>query len=351
MKIYEIISERLRPTNKIKTNIKKSIASNKASFKMPPLKKTGNQYATLVGPKSKTWNQNSNATAIQNHANGMSADENWRLTGNVLGPGGNWRQEVDDSGAKIKPGKSNTLGNRLDHPKLTNAYQTLKGYGFDPEFNFPDRTVGGNFKGQFYNGGNITAPSAALKKRGLKPNKINIGNFNQDGSPRSNVNKGPYIGHELQHAADGIEGFPKGGSKSSTEVKNLAKRLGKTPLQVYQSFAGELAAQENARRWNMSPADRAAKVPTFSGPDIITTRNQNGTLNTRPNEWNKPAQNKAKQDAQNKAADAKLIKKVPTVTPTSTAIPKVTPKPIPGTTNYDPNKMMTASALPKLRKK
>ena len=293
MKIYEIISERLAPTNNITTNIKKSIASKNASFKLGAKNSagsnTGNQIATFIGPSAKNWNGNSHATAIQNHAKGMSAGENWNKTGNFLDPGGNWRQEIDDSNMKFKkltpnPHVDPTVGKGVDHPELWNNYDEISGYKFNPNHKFKNKTVQGRLTRQAYTNGK-TAPNKVLKKRGISPNSIDLGNFNQDGTRITNKKKLGNLGHELQHAADGIEGYPAGASTNSAEVKALAKKLSVSPHTIYKGDVGELMSRENANRLHKDKEWRKKNIPTFGDTDFIISRDKKGNLGARPNEW------------------------------------------------------------------
>ena len=303
MKIYEIISEKLTPTNNITTNIKKSIASNNAAFKLGAKNKPGpEQYATFIGKSANNWNSKSNATAIQNHTNGMSAGENWKTTGNFVDPGGNWRQEIDDSNMKFKkitrnPHVDPTVGDGVDHPELGSNYPEITDYNFNPDHNFKKKTVSGRLTKQTYANGK-TAPNAVLKKRGLSPNKIDLGNFNQDGTRITNNNKLANLGHEIQHAADGIEGYPAGAPANDAEIKALATQLGVSPHAIYQGDVSELMSRENANRVHQNKEWRKNNIPTFGDTDFIISRDKNGTIGARPNEWNEVV----KQNAINKAA-------------------------------------------------
>jgi len=279
MKIYEIISERLAPTNNITTNIKKSIASNNASFNQGSKNSAGsnpdNQYATLVGRRSKTWNKNSNTIARQNHANGMSADENWSLTGNVLDPGGRWRQEVHDGDAKFTGVVGDgSLGVGLDHEELLKAYPNLANYGLDTNHdNSDNKRIRGSFQ-----------KNTMMNKNGMVGD-IKIGKL-APGGIASNKTKLKTTGHELQHAVDDIEGYAPGGSSSSDTTKKLAKANNMSDYDFYKTYAGELMGRENARRWNMSRDERKKIVPTFPDSKSITTPDGKGGWNVKPNHWN-----------------------------------------------------------------
>ena len=72
------------------------VGAFKAAAKVVP------EAAMFIGALAKTWDKASNAKALQMEKAGKDAREIWRETGNLRGPDGKWRQEIDDSAAKLR---------------------------------------------------------------------------------------------------------------------------------------------------------------------------------------------------------------------------------------------------------
>ena len=98
--------------------------------KAPTVAGGGITPVTWQGPQSNTWDRKSNATAQRLNKQGVSGPDIWKQTGNWMGLDGEWRQEIDDSGAtwKVDPTKEGVykLEDVIDHPRLFDAYPQLK---------------------------------------------------------------------------------------------------------------------------------------------------------------------------------------------------------------------------------
>jgi hypothetical protein len=72
------------------------VGAFKAAAKVVP------EAAMFIGALAKTWDKASNAKALQMEKAGKDARDIWRETGNLRGPDGKWRQEIDDGAAKLR---------------------------------------------------------------------------------------------------------------------------------------------------------------------------------------------------------------------------------------------------------
>lgn len=70
---------------------------------------------------------------------GDAADDIWRATGWGRGADGEWRWEIDDSGA-VFTGSGRTIGEALDHPKLYEAYPDIRNAPFSRSVMDPGTT-------------------------------------------------------------------------------------------------------------------------------------------------------------------------------------------------------------------
>lgn len=269
------------------------VGAFKAAAKVVP------EAAMFIGALAKTWDKASNAKAVQMEKAGKDAREIWKETGNLKGPDGKWRQEIDDSGAlfntsmpdgkrvenPIRVGRGDmdmgpTVGEyaMLYHPELQSAYgrdlskrtfihnkNTLLGDGPQGAFDPVTDTL------------TLYAPATAEAARSTTL-------------------------HELQHAIQQREGFAKGGSPeamadlvskyraTADKVNQAARQMvsdadpiarqnaaqemrfygqqlakmknpGATPQEAYRRLAGEAEARATQARMNMTPAERRAMFP------------------------------------------------------------------------------------------
>lgn len=153
----------------------------------------------FVGPKSQTWDKAAAAKAQELAKKGADPRKIWSETGTWKAPDGMWRQEIDDSAARmdahsmrylesaqaINPLKTGKLSDVLTHRKVYGAYPDAQDIGVDLAYS--------------KNGG-----AYAPKTEWGDPEQLAIGPV---ADPRSTAL------HELQHAIQRREGFAKGGSQ------------------------------------------------------------------------------------------------------------------------------------------
>lgn len=271
----------------------------KAAAKVVP------EAAMFIGALAKTWDKASNAKAVQMEKAGKDAREIWRETGNLKGPDGKWRQEIDDSvsvpgqrlyswGEAADLKAQNTVPVRrqkaLLHPPLSAAYPDTKQIGV------------------------LLKPGSPNGAYVADTDWITVGAGKNGAADRS------LMLHELQHAVQKREGFASGGAPSEfatgpmfdkrasdlasefsqningsvstkpqeiiqtlkygepEELKAIANRHGfatvddavtflanedarRTPLGQYRRLAGEAEARATQARMNMTPAERRATFP------------------------------------------------------------------------------------------
>lgn len=258
------------------------VGAFKAAAKVVP------EAAMFIGALAKTWDKASNAKAVQMEKAGKDAREIWRETGNLKGPDGKWRQEIDDSGAlfntsmpdgkrvenPIRVGRGDmdmgpTVGEyaMLYHPELQSAY------GRD----LTKRTLIGSKNTMLGDGPQGAFDPATSTLTLYAPATAEAG--------RSTTL------HELQHAIQQKEGFAKGGSPSDfvassgslygTQLVPEAQRIFDSALlkgapmsaverefrqsaatqEAYRRLAGEAEARATQARMNMTPAERRATFP------------------------------------------------------------------------------------------
>lgn len=279
------------------------VGAFKAAAKVVP------EAAMFIGALAKTWDKASNAKAVQMEKAGKDAREIWKETGNLKGPDGKWRQEIDDSAASLLENKkardymagpgpaeypAGPVSNVLDHAQLGAAYPDVMG--------IRSRLVKGESAAYIPNTGFGEAfdlPSARTQSAAL---------------------------HELQHAIQQREGFAKGGSPeamadlvskyraTADKVNQAARQMvsdadpiarqnaaqemrfygqqlakmknpGATPQEAYRRLAGEAEARATQARMNMKPAERRAMFPydSYDVPvDQLIVRGVIDELRKRP---------------------------------------------------------------------
>lgn len=198
----------------------------KAAAKFAP------EAAMFIGAMAKTWDKASNARAVELEKAGVTPQKIWSETGNWRGPDGNWRQEIDDSTAKLLESKAaaeylagvgpaeypvGAISNVLQHSELSAAYPSVMG--------IKTRLVKGESGAYLPNTGfgeGFNIPSVGTQSTTL---------------------------HELQHAIQQREKFARGGTANE---KN------------YRRLAGEAEARAVQARLNLTPAQRRALFPEES---------------------------------------------------------------------------------------
>lgn len=185
---------------------------------------------------------------------GASREQIWNETGWFQGPDKKWRFEIPDKGASVSPGKGGYWDAHVDHPEFFKAYPRTAGYEANINYGEP--------RGSYWGGGmEVVAPTREQM--------------------------GSIAVHEMQHAAQASEGFPKGTSPDALYMdaklpkfelatkeaqsrgidwaslsKADRKRLTDQVLDdLYYRNAGEVEARNVQRRMNMTPEERHAQPP------------------------------------------------------------------------------------------
>lgn len=220
----------------------------------------------FVGKGSKTWDAINAKKAEELAAKGVDPRKIWQETGTWKGPDGMWRQEVDDSGARmdahsirylesaqaINPLKTGKLSDVLTHRKAYGAYPDAQDIGVD----FAYKGKGGAY---------------AAKTEWGDPEQIAIGTAADSRSTAL---------HELQHAIQQREGFARGGSPNDAELMPFIRKMYADNIdsfggeshellkmakhRAYQNLAGEAEARATQARIPLDAAQRRALFPEDS---------------------------------------------------------------------------------------
>lgn len=191
----------------------------------------------FAGPTAKTADSSALSKAQEMAKAGASRDDIWRDTGWFQGVDGKWRFEIDDSmSADISPMGIglNSFSGRADsmlyHPGYYSAYPDAKGMSVQ----YLSHVQDGVPLGKYYSGKGFYAA-------GPKDSRHSVAL------------------HELQHDAQGREGFAPGGSYQV---------LGPD---IYGRLAGEVEARNVQARRKMSQSERRATAPwlTQDVPDDL----------------------------------------------------------------------------------
>jgi len=258
MKINEVILEVGYDPSREKKLTKKEVDRN--AF-MASLK----QYATWMGPNSKTWDTESYALAKKMHKQGYNPKEIWGLTQNIMGTDGYWRQEIDDSGSSIiSNAKGNTMGDHIDHEELYLAYPELRNQPYDPNW---DNTNTGS-------GGQVSYDNWDAVARDWT-SKISIGNFDAYGQPVSKNSKLKTSNHEWGHVIqDKYEKFAKGDNWDSEVSIAVGKNNQISAMQAYLNKGGEHMTSASAARHNLTKKERGEIFPDLSVNALDTGANR-----------------------------------------------------------------------------
>lgn len=161
-----------------------------------------NVIRTFAGPSSKTADLAALDMAQNLEAKGMDRDFIWKQTGWGRNPAGQWFYEIPDNELRIRPlriqggnyvPRESFIGAEVHHPELFAGYPDLRGVKFKL----------GDIEGY---GGEYTRPSQNY------PELISIGTED----PRE------VLTHELGHAVQVREDFPRGGNPADPELVRAA---------------------------------------------------------------------------------------------------------------------------------
>ena len=211
----------------------------------------------FVGKGAKTWDALAAAKAKMLADMGTDARTIWKETGTWKGPDGKWRQEIDDSGAKVRNLSEMQFGNKetlqqgqsavgpvkdfMSHKILSRAYDGLMDFG----------------KGN--------------QRLTMRVNPDNAGGFFNEnlghievGMKDQSINKSTAI-HELQHSIQGREGFARGGNPEMfSNAREMVDEWSKTANQIDIGYELKQLMQSGM---NLGEARNAYKAKTGIYPD------------------------------------------------------------------------------------
>lgn len=249
--------------------------------------------AMFLGPMAKNADKVLLGKAKDMAEAGAKRDDIWKETGWFKGPDDKWRFEADDSQSKISEGVRKGIGPEkgthtgkvagvINHDALYDAYPDLRNLDATVEY------------------GQISQPGGAYNPT---TGKIAMKSDAMSSGPRSILGIGL---HELQHAAQNIEGFAKGGNlenselldefvtKANEQMRALVRSMDNIPhwersrspeyaklkaaydalldeklekvrtfdmRDAYRRMAGEVEARNVQKRMNMTPDERRATPP------------------------------------------------------------------------------------------
>jgi uncharacterized protein (DUF2147 family) len=256
----------------------------------------------MIGPKAKTWDAASAAKAMELEKAGIDPRAIWKDTGTWKGPDGNWRQEIDDSGALFNTSVQNgkkvendlTHGSTLnygpaigmiEHPQLKAAY------GADVAPNLFIKNSGDMFnsvRGSL-NKGDLTlfAPAKAADAKSTMLHEYQHGiqdleGWAKGGSPQAIAQEKngllarmSFLNGELSNAAKALDKFPKGSPQyaeaRATYDAAMAEKMRMNssitqsdPHEAYQRLAGEAEARATQARMPLNAEQRRATFPADS---------------------------------------------------------------------------------------
>ena len=276
---------------------------------------TGAGRAMFIGAKAKTWDAAAAAKAAQMEAEGKDARAIWQETGTFKGADGKWRQEIDDSTARMNLGalpryrgtdaQAGKIGDVLRHKGLAAAYPDAM--QIDLSAAPASRT-----SATYMSGGNVIPENIEL----LRPTRQSmleefpdarevaqeaftdpwmLANFGGDqskvdafankqllelGRKEAYIKQGymPDRGaksdvlHELQHGVQNREGFAAGGSASMFNIdpdeintaRNIAARIarGDSPGDAARWVKEKLGKDWTPRIMDLAMSKNIASMPS-----------------------------------------------------------------------------------------
>ncbi len=221
------------------------------------------QSFSFAGMRSRGADRLAGITAMKRLNDGEDAETVRQETGWFKGKDGQWRYEISDRDARIKPegdtigqalgGASATIGDVLDHPRLFAAYPQLAAMPLS------------------------LLPSSSQSRGRASASEVWLRENLSMADARS------VLLHELQHGIQNIEGFARGGNleavRSTTDYQQLSeyfRRQGvETPdsvaYEVYRRLAGEVEARNVQARLDMTDEDRRMFEPELTA-DVPQSR-------------------------------------------------------------------------------
>ena len=256
-----------------------------------------NALGMFVGPRSKSWNAEANARAVQMEKAGATPKTIWQETGNYKAPDAAWRQEIPDNLATLKgTGKFENV--------IMNAYDRgVKATKGQREFYQPYTTTVGDVLSH----GILQEAYPKLMSIETQMTPKGSGNrgmlsIDDVGKQILHVNENlpakqaeSTMLHELQHAIQEKENFGRGGSselvvrEANAEAEKIAKKLNEMKYgsqeyeklyeqfvnarknitvdqanDMYRRLAGEAEARATQKRQNLTSQQRRAEFPERS---------------------------------------------------------------------------------------
>jgi hypothetical protein len=233
----------------------------------------------FIGPGAKTWDAQAAKKAQTMAAKGIDPKTIWNETGTFKGPDGMWRQEIDDSAARMQMdwldsarisrrggGAPYVVDEVIDHPKLMDAYNDIgdvavfpnKSKDLGASYNTTDDSITIKFGDQ-----NKFTP-ARVPTTGQRSSLEEIGD---SGSPPSNLL------HELQHAIQQREGFAQGGTPTglmealrndAVDMRRAASKLDSSAWRNDPLGPAELL-KPGARKRALEMERQAQKLENWAG--------------------------------------------------------------------------------------
>ncbi|MFZ9372375.1 MAG: LPD23 domain-containing protein, partial [Limnohabitans sp.] len=276
---------------------------NRAALGLAGAADTGASKAMFIGPTAKTWDKAAAATAQKLEKAGADPKAIWSETGTFKGPDGKWRQEIDDSGAKLLENKTASdfmvgpgpaeyplgpIGGFLEHPLMNRAYpdamqikaRLVKGdggsyipnTGFGEGFNLPSMGTKSTTLHElqhaiqqregFASGGNVgefaAGPMFNPKARELSSELSQSLTGGLSAKPEEIIGSLKYGDPKELNRIASKYGFG-GIDEAAAFLKNEDAR--RTPFGQYRRLAGEAEARATQARMNMGPAERRATFP------------------------------------------------------------------------------------------
>jgi hypothetical protein len=221
---------------------------------------------SIAGPRAQlpSFMMNSYITARGMAAEGKSSEEIRAITGwfpHPFSPDGRLAFEIPDNEARFTLRKDasringldgKTLGQILDHPALFAAYPDLKNI----EVYVMNRNRASGWRSSM-NGANgkFFRPYTNTYNGQLMPARIWL---SSDLSKKSALNT---LLHEIQHAIQAREGFPRGSNVGEFLSDGYTQQ---EAFDAYRRTAGEIEARDVASRQTLTPEQRAATAPYSS---------------------------------------------------------------------------------------
>jgi hypothetical protein len=221
---------------------------------------------SIAGPRAQlpSFMMNSYITARGMAAEGKSSEEIRAITGwfpHPFSPDGRLAFEIPDNEARFTLRKDasringidgRTLGQILDHPALFVAYPDLKNI----EVYVMNRNRASGWRSSMDGAsGKFFRPYVNTYNGQLMPARIWL---SSDLSKKSALNT---LLHEIQHAIQAREGFPRGSNLGEFLRDGFTKE---ESFDAYRRTAGEIEARDVASRQTLTPEQRAATAPYSS---------------------------------------------------------------------------------------